>query len=97
MAAEVLSQGGVQVDVYDSMPSVGRKFLLAGVGGMNITHAEAPAAFVAAFGRVLAEFWADGPRSETPPGHWNTLANEVADHPLHRRCMAGDDQLFSTR
>jgi len=31
------------------------------------------------FGRVLAEFWADGPQSETPPGHWNTLANEVAD------------------
>lgn len=31
------------------------------------------------FGRVLAEFWADGPLSETPPGHWNVLANEVAD------------------
>lgn len=29
--------------------------------------------------RVLAEFWADGPESETPPGHWNVLANEVAD------------------
>jgi hypothetical protein len=41
------------------------------------------------FGRVLAEFWADGPRSETPPGHWNTLANYVADHPMHRRCLAG--------
>jgi len=31
------------------------------------------------FGRVLAEFWADGPDSETPPGHWNTLANSVSD------------------
>lgn len=31
------------------------------------------------FGRVLAEFWADGPRSETPPGHWNTIANDVSD------------------
>lgn len=31
------------------------------------------------FGRVLAEFWADGPRSETPPGHWNVLANNVGD------------------
>src|ERR1700693_1019995 len=40
MAAEVLAQGGVQVDVYDAMPSVGRKFLMAGKGGMNITHAE---------------------------------------------------------
>jgi hypothetical protein len=31
------------------------------------------------FGRALAEFWADGPNSETPPGHWNALANEVSD------------------
>lgn len=31
------------------------------------------------FGRVLAEFWADGPASETPPGHWNTIANYVSD------------------
>lgn len=41
------------------------------------------------FGRVLAEFWADGPRSETPPGHWNTLANYVADHPMHQRLWEG--------
>ena len=33
------------------------------------------------YGRVIAEYWADGPNSETPPGHWNTLANEVSDHP----------------
>ena len=31
------------------------------------------------YGRCLAEFWADGPESETPPGHWNVLANEVSD------------------
>lgn len=31
------------------------------------------------YGRVVAEYWADGPRSETPPGHWNVLANEVSD------------------
>jgi hypothetical protein len=31
------------------------------------------------FARILAEYWADGPRSETPPGHWNVLANEVSD------------------
>jgi hypothetical protein len=31
------------------------------------------------FARALAEFWADGPESETPPGHWNTIANEVSD------------------
>jgi uncharacterized flavoprotein (TIGR03862 family) len=45
MAAEVLSQSGYQVDVYDAMPSVGRKFLLAGIGGLNITHSEPYAAF----------------------------------------------------
>ena len=33
------------------------------------------------FARALAEFWADGPKSETPPGHWNTVANEVSDSP----------------
>ncbi len=33
------------------------------------------------FARVLAEFWADGPNSETPPGHWNTFANAAADNP----------------
>lgn len=49
MAAEVLSQAGVRVDVYDGMPSVGRKFLLAGVGGMNITHSEAYPAFLSRY------------------------------------------------
>ena len=46
MAAQTLAQGGAQVDVYDAMASVGRKFLLAGRGGMNITHAEPYADFV---------------------------------------------------
>jgi len=32
------------------------------------------------FGRVIAEYWADGPNSETPPGHWNVLANKVSDN-----------------
>ena len=50
MAAEVLSRGGVQVDLYDAMPSVGRKFLMAGKGGMNITHSEPMAAFRARYG-----------------------------------------------
>jgi len=40
MAAEVLSAAGVAVDLYDGMPSVGRKFLLAGKGGLNLTHSE---------------------------------------------------------
>ena len=41
------------------------------------------------YGRILAEFWADGPNSETPPGHWNVLANEVADHPLFEKRIGG--------
>lgn len=54
MAAEVLSQAGLQVDLYDGMPSVGRKFLLAGVGGMNITHSEAFPAFLSRYGERAA-------------------------------------------
>jgi len=38
MAAEVLSQAGVAVHLFDAMPSVGRKFLLAGKGGLNLTR-----------------------------------------------------------
>ena len=41
------------------------------------------------FGRALAEFWADGPRSETPPGHWNTIANHVSDSPGFERRIGG--------
>ena len=50
MAAERLAAGGVQVDLFDAMPSVGRKFLLAGKGGLNLTHSEAPEAFAARYG-----------------------------------------------
>ncbi|WP_374588432.1 TIGR03862 family flavoprotein [Ideonella dechloratans] len=50
MAAEVLAAGGVSVDLYDAMPSVGRKFLLAGKGGLNLTHAEPGEAFVRRYG-----------------------------------------------
>lgn len=41
------------------------------------------------FGRVLAEYWADGPASETPPGHWNLIANQIADHPLLEKRFEG--------
>lgn len=39
--------------------------------------------------RVLAEFWADGPDSETPPGHWFAIANAVSDHPMATRRIGG--------
>ncbi len=41
------------------------------------------------FARVLAEFWADGPKSETPPGHWNVLANTVSDTAGFKRAWTG--------
>lgn len=50
MAAEVLSQQGLQVEVYDAMPSVGRKFLLAGKGGLNISHSEPFDRFLSRYG-----------------------------------------------
>jgi len=55
MAAEVLSGHGIQVDLYDAMPSVGRKFLMAGKGGMNLTHSEPPEAFLARYGERRLE------------------------------------------
>ena len=42
------------------------------------------------YGRILAEFWADGPESETPPGHWNVIANEVSDDPLLEKRIGGE-------
>jgi uncharacterized flavoprotein (TIGR03862 family) len=50
MAAEALAAGGCAVEVFDAMPSVGRKFLLAGRGGLNITHAEDEARFRTRYG-----------------------------------------------
>lgn len=55
MAAEVLSQAGAKVDVYDAMQSVGRKFLMAGKGGLNITHAESFEQFLSRYGERRAE------------------------------------------
>jgi len=49
MAAEVLSQGGARVTIYDAMPSAGRKFLMAGRGGLNLTHSEPLPAFLARY------------------------------------------------
>lgn len=63
MAAETLSAAGVAVDVYDAMPSPGRKLLMAGRGGLNITHSEPLDRFVGRYGparelfrRLLARF-----------------------------------------
>ena len=74
MAAQTLADQGLAVDVFDAMPSVGRKFLLAGIGGLNLTHAEALDRFVTrysqradvltpwvqAFGPLQLREWAAG-------------------------------------
>ncbi|MBV8635270.1 MAG: TIGR03862 family flavoprotein [Burkholderiaceae bacterium] len=55
MAAETLAAQGIAVDLYDAMPSVGRKFLLAGKGGMNLTHSEARELFHSRYGKRRTE------------------------------------------
>jgi uncharacterized flavoprotein (TIGR03862 family) len=52
MAAETLARAGVAVTVFDQMPSVGRKFLMAGRGGLNLTHAEPLPVFLARYGQA---------------------------------------------
>jgi uncharacterized flavoprotein (TIGR03862 family) len=69
MAAEAMAGRGVAVEVFDAMPSVGRKFLLAGKGGMNLTHSEPLERFIPRYGAraepfatLLAEFGPDAVR-----------------------------------
>ncbi|WP_037141841.1 TIGR03862 family flavoprotein [Rhizobium sullae] len=57
MAAEVLSASGHAVTVYEAMPTVARKFLLAGKSGLNITHSEDYARFVTRFGKASDQLW----------------------------------------
>src|ERR1700759_2089627 len=52
MAAEVLAEGGCAVTVYEAMPSVGRKLLMAGRGGLNLTHSEPLEPFLARYGEA---------------------------------------------
>jgi uncharacterized flavoprotein (TIGR03862 family) len=82
MAAEVLSAAGVAVTVYDRMPSVGRKFLMAGRGGLNLTHSEDLEGFLARYGAARRNLqplveaftpaalvaWAEGLGQETHVG-----------------------------
>lgn len=70
MAADVLAQGGARVTVYDAMPSAGRKFLMAGRGGLNLTHSEPLPEFMARYREAapklqaaIATFSPDGLRA----------------------------------
>jgi uncharacterized flavoprotein (TIGR03862 family) len=55
MAAEVLARGGAGVTVFDAMPSAGRKFLMAGRGGLNLTHSEALPGFLRRYGEAMPQ------------------------------------------
>ena len=58
MAAEALASKGITAHVFDAMPSVGRKFLLAGIGGLNLTHSEPPEQFLSRYGASAADLTA---------------------------------------
>ncbi len=75
------SQGGSQLGTND-----GKGYALNPVTGLPYTPQLVKRGD---FGRVLAEWWADGPTSETPPGHWNSIANTVADSPDLKKRVAG--------
>ncbi|MGJ4970955.1 MULTISPECIES: TIGR03862 family flavoprotein [unclassified Bradyrhizobium] len=65
MAAEVLAEGGAAVTVYDAMPSVARKFLMAGRGGLNLTHSEELSAFLSRYREAAA--WLEPAIRAFPP------------------------------
>lgn len=65
MAAEILAQAGMQVDLYDRMPTLGRKFLMAGRGGLNLTHSEPLPDFLKRYGEA-AEWLAPYIKAYTP-------------------------------
>ena len=107
MTAEVLSQHGVKVDVYDSMPSLGRKFLLAGKSGLNLTHSEPFEKFVTRYGKRKEEIekwlldfmpddlrnWARGLGVETFVGtSGRVFPMEMKASPLLRAWLKGLDE-----
>ncbi|MBV1883367.1 MAG: vanadium-dependent haloperoxidase [Pseudomonadales bacterium] len=77
-----LLEGGDSASGYDVNPKTGRAY-----EPQMVPRGD--------YGRVLAEFWADGPDSETPPGHWFVLLNSVSDHPLLRKRWQGVGDILS--
>jgi uncharacterized flavoprotein (TIGR03862 family) len=75
MAAEVLAEGGASVTVFDAMPSVGRKFLMAGRGGLNLTHSEQLAAFLTRYREAAPHLKAA--IEAFPPDHLREWSNTL--------------------
>jgi hypothetical protein len=82
-SSELTTEDGVMIDI--SPASIGNNTLGANDGGGYTTNPVTGLAYASNivlrgdFTRALTEFWADGPSSETPPGHWNSIANHVSD------------------
>ena len=108
MAAELLAKKGVKVTVYDQMPTVGRKFMMAGRGGLNLTHSEPLAAFLAryraaapwlepvlqAFPPAALRDWADSLGAETFVGSsGRVFPKQLKASPLLRAWLQRLDKL----
>jgi uncharacterized flavoprotein (TIGR03862 family) len=77
MAAELLASAGKQVTIYDRMPSLGRKFLLAGRGGLNLTHSEGLETFMTRYGDAKA--WLDPMVESFPPAALQDWSQQLGE------------------
>lgn len=77
MAAEVLATGGHRVTIYDRMPSLGRKFLMAGRGGLNLTHSEPLDMFLTRYGDAAA--WLEPSIRAFPPEALNAWCEGLGE------------------
>lgn len=98
-SSKLTPDGGEMIDISPS--ALGNNPLGSNAGTGHPANPATGAAYppnvvkLGDFGRVIAEFWADGPQSETPPGHWNSIANSVTDHPGFQRRMEGNGPLLN--
>src|SRR3954453_14237224 len=80
MAAEVLARGGAQVTLYDRMPSFGRKLLMAGRGGLNLTHSEGYDSFLPRYGGAAVRL--DPALKAFPPDALRAWAERIGEPPF---------------
>ncbi len=80
MAAEVAAEGGARVTIFDGMAAPGRKFLLAGRGGLNLTHSEPLATFLTRYGS--AADWLTPAITAFPPDALRAWCDGLGQRPL---------------
>lgn len=97
------SIGGI-LDIPQDMASIRTFYNLEEGGVMDVGYSENPVTGapytpqivpLGDFARVIAEFWADGPNSYTPPGHWFDLLHQVSDHPQFEKRFKGQGDVLS--